>query len=110
MQYVRFKDYIKPGASSLILGAIITLVLWYDLYLPIGLSECQGENLCLGDSPLVDFFLNSAYIRSWRGILFSFILEFVVTSKNFSDLVFDEFSHVVSCIGEILTWIEVIWM
>ena len=73
MQYVRFKDYIKPGASSLILGAIITLVLWYDLYLPIGLSECQGENLCLGDSPLVDFFLNSAYIRSWRGILFSFI-------------------------------------
>lgn len=74
MQYVRFKDSIKPAASSIIIGMIIALVLWYDLYLPVGFAECNGENLCLGDSPFVAFLWNSEYIRSWRGILFSFFL------------------------------------
>ncbi len=74
MQYVRFKDYIKPAAPSVIFGVIVALFLWYDLYIPVGFAECNGENLCLGDSPIIAFLWDSVYIHSWRGMLISFLL------------------------------------
>lgn len=74
MQFARFKDYIKPAAPSMIFGVVMALILWYDLYLPVGFAECNSENLCLGDSPFVQFLSNSIFVSAWCGSLTSFLL------------------------------------
>lgn len=50
MQYLQYKDTILPGVSTILISLIVTLVLWYDIFLSG--NTASGESIILGDSPL----------------------------------------------------------
>lgn len=56
MQYLQYKDNILPGVSTILISLIVTLVLWYDIFLPN--FTAGGESLLMGESPLAHL-LNS---------------------------------------------------
>lgn len=50
MQYLQYKDNILPGVSTFLISLLVTLVLWYDIFLPD--FTASGGATIVGDSPL----------------------------------------------------------
>lgn len=63
MQYLQYKDNILPGVSTILIGMVVVLVLWYEVFFP---SMSVGEtSVVLGDSPLASIWNQHLPFDSW---------------------------------------------
>jgi hypothetical protein len=86
MQHAKLTDIIAPSVSNVLLGLVVTLFLWYDIFLPLPEVSVINDTVTIGQSPLTlmidNLFVSSVRLGKIVALCLFLVIAFILLRLN----------------------------